>query len=223
MGLRRQAPVSLAALWITERHYYYGAACCRLEVAVERVENSVIINSVITLFKNGFHIYTQMLKCSLKRWWLGLCPRSPKIANGTRTSCVPASLARRVANGDITLFKNWFHSHSNAHSRVGGWGLDGLTHRVENGVKLTLLFKNGFQLHPNVPKSVGSWGSAPQLGLCPRSSNSEGERLRRLPVWHAEGEGRHSPSLPRAPETLGTPLWILKHGGPQCRKRHWDP
>ena len=84
-------------------------------------------------------IYTQMLKCSQKRWWLGLCPRSPKIAiDGTRTSCVPASLARRVANGDITLFKNGFHSHSNAHSRVGGWGLDGLTRRVENGVNATI-------------------------------------------------------------------------------------
>ena len=36
--------------------------------------------------------------------------------------------------------------------------------------------------------------------------NSEGERLRRLPVWHAKGKGRQFPSSPRAPETLGTPL-----------------
>ena len=43
-------------------------------------------------------------------------------------------------------------------------------------------------------------------GAPPQTPNSEGERLRRLPVWHAEGEGRQFPSSPRAPETLGTPL-----------------
>ena len=41
------------------------------------------------------------------------------------------------------------------------------------------LFKNGFHLHPNALKSIGGWGSAPD-------PNSEGERLRRLPVCHAE-------------------------------------
>ena len=53
-----------------------------------------------------------------------------------------------------------------------------------------------------LPKSVGGWGSAPEA----QTPNSEGERLRRLPVWHAEGTGRQFPSSPRAPETLGTPL-----------------
>ena len=37
-----------------------------------------------------------------------------------------------------------------------------------------------------------------------QTPNSEEERLRSMPVWHAEG--RQFPSSPRAPETVGTPL-----------------
>ena len=43
-------------------------------------------------------------------------------------------------------------------------------------------------------------------GAPPPTPNSKGECLRRVPVWHAEGEGRQFPSSPRAPETLGMPL-----------------
>ena len=43
-------------------------------------------------------------------------------------------------------------------------------------------------------------------GAPPQTPNSGGERLRPLPVRHAEGKGRQFPSSPRVPEILGTPL-----------------
>ena len=95
----------------------------------------------------------------------------------------------------LTLSKNGFHLHQNALKSVGGWGstpdpnserecrrrapsaLASLSRTVGNGV-------NAIQKWvPFTPKcSQKRW----RLGLRPIPPNSEGERLRRLPVWHTE-------------------------------------
>ena len=109
----------------------------------------------------------------------------------------------------LTVFRIGFYSHPNAPKSVGDWGsapdpqiaresaFGACQSACQSGI-------NAIQKWvPVTPKcSQKRW----RMGLRPRPPNSKGERLRRLPVWHAEGEGRQFPSSPRVPETLGTPL-----------------
>ena len=115
----------------------------------------------------------------------------------------------------LTVLKNGFHSHPNAPESVDGWdsapdprqlgralfALASLTRRVGNGV---IAIQKWVLYTPKCSRKALAAGAPPQRPRPP--CNSEGERLRRLPVWHAERTGRQFPSSPRASETLGTSL-----------------
>ena len=136
-------------------------------------------------------IHTQMLPKALAA---GAPPNPQK--RGERFRCLPVWYAELKTV--LKLFQNGFHLHPNAlkcsapdplvaecafvacQSDTPGWKW----YRV-NAIQKWV---------PFTPKcSQKGW----RLGLRPRPSNSEGERFRRLPVWHAEGKGRQFPSSPR--------------------------
>ena len=91
------------------------------------------------------------------------CPMPPLCARRLAPVSLAAAPIRESPKGTISM------GAAGCRPAVG-------TKRIENGVNT---IQNGFYLHPNALKSVGGWGSTPD-------PNSEEERLRRLPVCHAE-------------------------------------